>query len=255
MNPIKQDFKKSSVSFKNINKKSGSSCQTTSDKEKSGINVLFEDTNYVVFDKPSGLLVIPTEQERLKTLVNIVNQDSRFNANAFNLHPCHRLDKETSGAIIFSKGKRPQQLMMEEFKQGQVLKKYIAFVHGTLEAKKDVIRAKVKSFDKRKFNKSSKEKDAITSYRTLEVRDAFTVVEVAPITGRSNQIRIHFKQIGHPLVGDYKYSFRKDYTLKFKRTALHAASLEFRNPITKNRIKVKSKLPKDMEVFLARNSS
>src|SRR6266487_3633105 len=94
------------------------------------IEVLYEDDCYVVFEKPAGLLVIPTPQKERYTLVDIVNgQYSRF-AKQWGLHPCHRLDRDTSGAIIFAKGKHNQQLLMQLFKRRAVHKKYIAFVQG-----------------------------------------------------------------------------------------------------------------------------
>jgi len=96
------------------------------------IEKLFEDQQYVVFNKPAGLLVIPTPKNEQRTLVNIVNQQYASEHELWKLHPCHRIDRETSGVILFSKGKKFQKLMMDLFKQRLVTKKYIAFVHGRL---------------------------------------------------------------------------------------------------------------------------
>jgi len=216
------------------------------------IEVLYEDGQFIVFDKPAGLLVIPTPKKEKRTLVSIVNEQ---NDEAHNLHPCHRLDKETSGAIIFAKGKRHQQMMMELFKQKGVSKKYIAFVHGQLNKKSGEIKAAIRSFDQKKYHKMEIAKPALTRYEVINAGMEFSQLEVEPVTGRPNQIRIHFSQIGHPLVGDRKYAFARDYSLKFKRTALHAHRLEWINPVNHKKIQVKSVLPNDMEVFLARNSS
>ena len=215
---------------------------------KKEIPVLYEDDSFIVFDKPSGLLVIPAPQIEHNTLVNIVNQqyaDKGF----WRLWPCHRLDKETSGAILFAKGKSCQKMMMEIFKQRAVTKKYIAFVHGRLSSQQGELRSAICSFDRKKFRKNVSAQLAITGYKVIEQKKMFSIVEVRPVTGRTNQIRIHFSQEKHPLVGDRKYAFGRDYSLKFRRTALHAAELGWKHPVTGQKIKVQSVLPKDMEEF------
>ena len=99
------------------------------------ITVLFENNHFIVFDKPAGLLVIPSPKKEDNTLVNIVNHQFRPENNEYQLHPCHRIDRDTSGAIIFAKGKSYQKLMMEIFRKKEIEKTYVAFVHGTLEKK------------------------------------------------------------------------------------------------------------------------
>src|SRR3990167_6416126 len=98
------------------------------------IPLLYEDQYYVVFDKPPGLLVIPTPANEKRTLVNLVNLEYGDPQNC-RLHPCHRLDRDTSGAIIFAKGKKNQQLMMQEFHRQRIKKKYIAFILNSLPMK------------------------------------------------------------------------------------------------------------------------
>lgn len=217
------------------------------------IDVLHEDDQFMVFDKPAGLLVIPTPKNEQKTLVSIVNQQYADKTNSSKLHPCHRIDRDTSGAIIFAKGKRNQKLMMDLFKQRAVEKKYIAFVHGTLPSKQGQFRKSVKDIHQQKFRKRFPATPAITSYKVVEVRSNFSIVEVQPVTGRTNQIRIHFSQAKHPLLGDRKYAFARDYLLKFRRTALHAAELKWTHPVNHKTISVRSKLPKDMSEFINTN--
>jgi len=216
------------------------------------IQILYEDDGYIVFDKPSGLLVIPTPKNEKNTLVNIVNEQYA-DKGLWNLHPCHRLDKETSGAIIFAKGKHHQKLMMELFKQRLVSKKYIAFVHGQMAKKSGEFHDSIRRFGQNRLRKNFPAQSAMTQYKVIEERKSFSVVEVKPITGRNNQIRIHFSKHGRPLVGDRKYAFQRDYELKFRRTALHAMGLEWRHPMTHQKINVQSGLPNDMEVFLGNN--
>ena len=217
------------------------------------VAVLYEDDHYVVFDKSSGLLVIPTPKDEQRTLVNIVNQQYSQSEKTWKLHPCHRIDRETSGAIIFSKGKCSQRLMMDLFKERAVTKKYIAFVHGKLSKEHGEFRNPIKKGSQRNFKKKQAGVSAITCYKVLKTKKQFSIVEVQPVTGRTNQIRIHFSQAGHPIVGDRKYAFARDYCLKFRRTALHAASLEWTHPVSKKKVSVQSNLPKDMAEFIVKN--
>lgn len=220
---------------------------------KNKIPVLFENDIVVIFDKPSGMIVIPSPRNETTTMVAAVNRQFQEFAQSFKLHPCHRLDRETSGVIMFAKGKKYQQTMMDLFKKQEVGKKYIAFVQGNLKRNAGEIQGFISDVDHLKYNKQKSPKFAKSHFRVLEQKRQFSIVEVQPITGRTNQIRIQFSQVGHPIVGDRKYSIVRRFPLKFNRTALHAASLEWVDPVTSQKIKVSSKLPKDMEVFRARN--
>lgn len=217
------------------------------------IVVLYEDDEYIAFNKPSGLLVIPTPRREKHTLMAIVNEQHVSSGNEGKLHPCHRLDRDTSGVILFAKGKRSQQRMMGEFKERKVEKKYLAFVQGKLKRPQGQLKSAIRDFNQRKFAKDSAAKWAVTGYKVIEVKRDYSVVEVYPVSGRTNQIRIQFSEIGHPLVGEDKYAFRKDFALRFKRTALHALSLAWLSPKRKTKITVTAPLSKDMEAFLAKN--
>jgi len=205
--------------------------------------IVYEDEWLIVVDKPAGMLVIPTPRGETNTLTDLLNRELDERGLGANAHPCHRIDRETSGLIIYAKGKKAQQLMMDEFRRRTVVKSYIAFVHGSPKKDFDTLRSFIYN-----RNKGRKE-EAVTKYRVLEKRRGFTVLEAQPITGRTNQIRIHLKEIGHPLVGESVYAFRKDFKLRFKRAALHAQGLEFTHPVTKETLKLTSPLPEDMEKF------
>jgi 23S rRNA pseudouridine1911/1915/1917 synthase len=94
---------------------------------------------------------------------------------------------------------------------------------------------------------------ALTHYRTLERRSGYSIVDCMPVTGRTNQIRIHFKRIGHPLVGEDKFAFRKDFALKAKRVCLHARSIAFVHPVTRASVTVEAPLAGDMAAFLEKH--
>lgn len=206
--------------------------------------IVYEDEQLVVVDKPSGMLVIPTPKKETNTLTDLLNRELDERGIKANAYPCHRLDRETSGLIVYAKGKSIQQMMMEEFKERSVKKTYIAFVNGRTEKDFDIIR-------KRIYNKNRNRSDeAITKYKTIERREDFTIVEAEPVSGRTNQIRIHFKSIGHPLIGESVFAFRKDFKLKFKRAALHASYIRFTHPVTGRKLDFSAPMPDDMERFL-----
>ena len=205
--------------------------------------MLYEDDWFLIVDKPTGLLTIPTPRNERRTLSSILNDELNRKEISYRLHPCHRLDRETSGLIIYAKGKSIQKKMMDEFKLKKVRKKYIAFVQGELPKNQGEIKIPIDG------------QSASTEYRVLEKKRDFSVVEITPLTGRTNQIRIHFKYIGHPLVGETKFTFRRDYKLKAKRLCLHAVQLSFIHPITGKTIIINSKLAKDLEGFLKTNNN
>jgi 23S rRNA pseudouridine1911/1915/1917 synthase len=202
----------------------------------------------MVVDKPSGLLVIATPKNEKNTLTYLLNLDMDSRGEEVNLYPCHRLDRETSGLIIYAKGKKSQQLMMEEFKRRAVKKIYIAFIQGIVKENSGVINSRIYNRNKRR------DEPAVTKYNVTKRLSNFSILEVEPVTGRTNQIRIHLKRIGHPIIGESVYAFRKDFKLRFHRTALHAQSLEFMHPITKEMKSFTSPMPKDMTEFLQRYS-
>ncbi len=221
----------------------------TSPTVECAVPVLFEDGDCVVFDKPSGLLVIPTPQGESRTLVALA--DRQFPKE--HLHPAHRLDRGTSGVILFAKGKNNQRKLMALFKERRVKKDYIAFVHGRIHPAKGDIRVPIKDHYSHTLRPSAPAVWALTRYRAVDYHNDFTVVDVQPVTGRTNQVRIHFSKVGHPLVGEDVYAFRKDFVLRFRRTALHAARLEWPSLSTGKTQAVASPLPKDMAEFLENN--
>lgn len=202
------------------------------------IPVVHEDEWLLVVDKPSGLLVIPTPKKESRTLTSILNDDLKRKGLAYRLHPCHRLDRDTSGLIIYAKGKSIQKKIMEEFKYRKVIKKYIAFVQGVLSQNQGEIRNPIDGLS------------ALTKYKVIQPKKGFTVIEAQTLTGRTNQIRIHLKQMGHPIIGDTRYAFRRDFKIKARRLCLHAKYLEFIHPEGQERIRLNIELPGDLKEFL-----
>jgi len=202
------------------------------------IPVVFEDDWLLVVNKPAGLLSVQTPKHEARTLTSILNQDAEDRGLNYRLHPCHRLDRETSGLLIYAKGKSIEQKLISAFRDRLVGKKYIAFVHGKLSRKQGTISSAVEG------------KSALTRYKVIQEKSNYSVVEVSPVTGRTNQIRIHFKNIQHPLVGEDKFIFRKDFALRFKRVCLEAQELNFKHPVTGKDLKISIDLAPDLAKFL-----
>lgn len=214
------------------------------------IPILYQDERVIVFDKPAGLLVIPTPARETRTLVSIVNAQYAPADRSYGLQLCHRLDRETSGAIMFAKGKKNQKFMMELFEKRLIEKTYTAFIHGRLKIFKGELKGRISDFDQKKFSKNPFAKFAQTRYKVIELNTEFSIVEVYPLTGRTNQIRIQFSQLGFPLVGERKYAFPRDYRLKFRRVALHASRLHWKYPDTGRIVDVVAPMSQDMKNFL-----
>ena len=202
------------------------------------IPIVYEDEWLLVVDKPSGLLSVPTPKNEPRTLTSILNDDLESRGIPWRVHPCHRLDRETSGLMIFAKGKSVQKKMMALFKDRLIKKTYIAFVHGNLKNESGEIKSEIDGLAAR------------TKFRVVDKKSNFSVVEVEPFTGRTNQIRIHFKYLNHPLVGETKFVFRKDFALKAKRLMLHAKSLNFQHPVTEKPVNLASQPPEYFGQFL-----
>ena len=206
------------------------------------IPIVYEDDWLLVLDKPSGLLTIPAPKKESRTLTGILNDDALERSLRYRLHPCHRLDRETSGLIVYAKGKTVQAKMMQLFAQKKVKKRYLAFVHGRVSQISGEITAPVERLPAR------------TRYRTIARKKDFTIIEAMPSTGRTNQLRIHLKGIGHPVVGETKFVFRRHYALKAKRLCLHANTLEFPHPMTGKEIHIEAPLPQDLQAFITKHA-
>jgi len=205
------------------------------------IPAIYEDDHLAVFNKPPGLLTIPAPGGREKDFTFLLNSRNRDQDGLPRFHPCHRLDRETSGLIVYAKGKSAQKKMMDIFRGRAVGKTYLAVLHGSQAEGKRTIRSPIEG------------KPASTSYEVLLRRPAFSVVCAAPETGRTNQLRIHFTRIGHPIVGEAKFVFRRDFVLKAKRVMLHAWQLEFRHPYSGRDLVLSAPLPVDMRNFLLKH--
>lgn len=212
-------------------------------KFKSNLNIIYEDENILIINKPSGLLVHGDEQEKRRTLANqIINylyEKGEYNPDdslGFTPSPCHRLDRNTSGLVVFAKNMESLKELEILFKDKTNLKKeYLALVAGRLfnDGKIDAPlykNEKTKTVSVCPISKGGK--SALTYYKTIQTFRDCSLMSIQIITGRTHQIRVHFSYIKHPILGDSKYgdfniNKRFDSAFNYKNQFLHAHKLEF----------------------------
>ncbi len=218
------------------------------------LEVVYEDSDVIVVNKPRGLVVHPAPGHYSGTLVNALLYHCR-DLSGINgvLRPgiVHRIDKDTSGLIMVAKNDKAHAHLAEQLKAHTVNRKYIALAHGVIHHEHGTIDAPIgrDSHDRKMYKVTDKNsKHAVTHFIVMERFGDCTLVELKLETGRTHQIRVHMKFIGHPLVGDPLYSRSKG--LSMDGQALHAAVLGFEHPRTGQALQFEAPLPDDMEKLL-----
>jgi 23S rRNA pseudouridine1911/1915/1917 synthase len=236
------------------------------------IPILFEDDNYIIIDKPAGLVVHPDGRTEETTLVDWIGENHpqikgvgehlKLTTGKIIDRPgvVHRLDRGTSGAMIIAKNQTAWSDLKAKFQNREVTKKYHAFVYGHLKNDSGVINRPI-GRSKKDFRMWSAQRgargemrEAVTEYRVLdraqvpsdEGIEKITLVEAEPKTGRTHQIRVHFKALSHPIVGDSLYAPNRAPILGFDRPALHSRYIAFTD-ITGRRIEVTAPYSEDFE--------
>lgn len=240
------------------------------------IQILYEDNDIILVDKPSGFTVNKAEttagqetvqdwaEEKLKTedLKLKTNEGSDFYSRG---GVVHRLDKETSGILIIAKTPQAFENLQGQFKERMVEKTYIALVHGLVAPSEGEISIPVGRlpWNRKRFGVVAGGRESVTHYKTIsnmkyEISkvhyDPLTLLELYPKTGRTHQIRVHLKHLGHPIFADELYSGRKQARSDRKvlpRMFLHAAKISFTHPTSGERVTFESKLPEELDRFLA----
>jgi tRNA pseudouridine32 synthase/23S rRNA pseudouridine746 synthase/23S rRNA pseudouridine1911/1915/1917 synthase len=208
-----------------------------------GLAILYEDPDILVVDKPSGLLTIGTDSDRSRTAYFILTDYVRkgFTRSRNRVFIVHRLDRETSGVLIFAKSEEAKFRLQSTWRETE--KKYLAIVHGKCQKTADTITtylAENKAHVMYSTSDRTKGKLSHTAYKVLKQTKDFALLEVALLTGRKNQIRVHLAGIGHPIVGDRKYGKAKE---PYPDLALHAKSISFKHPLTGERLVLAAKVP------------
>jgi len=216
--------------------------------------IVYEDADVLVVDKPAGMVVHPAHGHHTGTLVNaLLAHCSELSGIGGTARPgiVHRLDKDTSGLIVVAKNDLAHRTLQRQFRRRQVTKTYLALVEGLVTASTGLIDAPIGRDPKERKRMAvvPDGREARTDYRVLEAFAQHTFLEAHPITGRTHQIRIHLASIGHPIVGDRVYGYRKQ-RLPLERHFLHAAHIAFNLPSSRERIELQSQLPEDLTMLL-----
>lgn len=208
-----------------------------------GLKILYEDSDLLVVNKPAGLLTVKTKTEKNRTVYRILTDYVRKGSlkSRKQIYTVHRLDRWTSGVLIFAKSEAVMDRLKDRWKETK--KTYIAVINGHLKAKEGVI-ASYLAEDARHVVHSvadeTKGKLARTAYKVLKETRQYSLLEIDLLTGRKNQIRVHMADQGNPVVGDRKYG---DKTDGFARLALHSESISFPHPARDERMTVEADVP------------
>jgi len=222
--------------------------------QKMPLDIIYEDDDIIVVDKPAGLSVHPGPGHPDKTLVNAVLGYAPNVSGGEEGRPgiVHRLDKDTSGIIIIARHPKAHLCLVKQFKNREVKKTYIALVKGRLIPETGFIEAPIgrdRSHRKKMAIAAIKNgREARTGYRVKEYINELTLLEVMPETGRTHQIRVHLAAIGHPILGDSTYGTGSE---ALSRQFLHASKIEFRLPSSSKEVVFETPLPPDLEEALA----
>ncbi len=228
-------------------------------RQTGDLRILFEDEAIIVLDKPAGLLAVPLERRE--------GADSVVDQLVIHLRPkgkrkplvVHRIDRDTSGLVVFAKTAAAQHTLREQFKRHAVERVYRAVVYGHPNPAAGVWRDRLVWDHKALIQKEThprdpKGKDAVCHYDTLERFASTSLLEVRLETGKRNQIRLQARLRGHTLVGETRYVYGPDELrpIDFPRQALHAFRLEFKHPVTAKELRFEAPIPKDFAALVAR---
>ena len=222
------------------------------------LEILYEDDVLVVIDKPAGLLAVPLErQEDAPSVYELLSQHLRPRKRR--PFVVHRIDRDTSGLVVFTKDPRHQRLLREQFKRREPERVYLAIVYGrpnpSVGSWCDRLVWDTRALIMKETHpRDPLGKDAVSNYRVLESFETTSLIEVRLHTGKRNQIRLQARLRGHTLVGEQRYTFGPDALrpITFGRQALHAYRLAFRHPADDRSVQFESPIPADIEALLAR---
>lgn len=216
------------------------------------VEIIYEDKDIIVVNKPKGMVVHPANGNPDGTLVNSLMSICKDSLSGIGgeIRPgiVHRLDKDTSGVIVVAKNDKAHINLSEQIKNHEMEKTYIALVKGVVKANEATIDMPIgrSTKDRKKMAVTKTGKNAITHFKVIKRFHNYTLLEVKIETGRTHQIRVHLSQIGYPIVGDTTYSNGKN-EWEIKGQCLHAKSLKFKHPITGKEMFLEAKMPKYFE--------
>ncbi len=207
------------------------------------LDIIYEDRDIIVVNKPSKLLTISTDNEKEKTLFHkVISYEKKKNKNN-KIFIVHRLDRDTSGIVLFAKSEQLKKKFQDNWDELVKVREYVAIVEGKPPKKSGTVRSwlkETKTLLVYSATRMGDGKEAITHYRQIMNNSKFTMLDILIDTGRKNQIRVHMSDIGCPIVGDKKYGSKTD---PIRRMGLHANKLTIVHPITKKEMTFECDIP------------
>jgi 23S rRNA pseudouridine1911/1915/1917 synthase len=221
--------------------------------------IIFKDKNILAVDKPAGIVIHPDDKNKEGTLIQKILKEypEIENVGEDPKRPgiVHRLDKDTSGVLIIARNQKTFDFLKKSFQKRKIKKTYIALVKDILKNNHGKITTPIGRSKSTPVQRLASEKargkirEAETDYKVMKKFENHTLLKVYPKTGRTHQIRVHLKSIGHPVVCDKLYSKKPDCPLGLKRHFLHAKSIELKLP-DESKIRLEADLPKDLQTVL-----
>ncbi|MDD3687538.1 MAG: RluA family pseudouridine synthase [Bacteroidales bacterium] len=211
-------------------------------RELKGISIVYEDDSLIVIYKPTGLLSVSANKPSA-TAYSLLSEHIKAQDPKNRIFIVHRLDRETSGLMMFARNENVQRILQDNWKEMVFERKYIAVNSGVLNRPEGTVTSYLvenKAMTVYSTNEPDKGQLAITHYKTLKRRKPYTLMEIVLETGRKNQIRVHMSDLGHPIIGDKKYGSADN---PFNRIGLHAWILGFTHPVTGEKMRFESDIP------------
>ena len=223
--------------------------QRISKKNRQDLPIIFENNEFIVINKPSGLLTIPSDNEKGRTAYRMVNDYIQQKDKHSRIYVVHRLDEDTSGVLLFAKNPKIKDILQKNWSDIVLERGYFAVVEGKMPKQEDTLVNFLKENSLNLMyvtNDKTNGKKCVTQYKVLKFNKDYSLLDVNIDTGRKNQIRVQLGHIGHHVIGDDKYGEPAD---PIKRLGLHAYKLKFVHPITKKIFEFKTDIPKEFETL------
>lgn len=210
------------------------------------LDIIYEDKEFLVVNKEPNLLTIATEKQKVNTLYHEASAYVKKQYPKNKVFIVHRLDKDTSGIVLFAKNKELKEALQNNWDRVAKEREYIAVVEGIVKESGEIRNYlyETKTLEVKSTNAPNKGKIAITNYKPIQHSKQYSLLEIHIQTGRKNQIRVHMKNIYHPIIGDKKYGANKN---PLRRLGLHAKKLVLIHPLTKKEYIFQADVPKEFE--------
>lgn len=213
---------------------------------KKHLDIIYEDDDFIAINKPSGLLSVESDKEKVDTAYKQVLEYLQSKNKTARCFQVHRIDKNTSGVLLFTKDYKLNEVLKKDWNKLVSLREYVAVVDGTLDEKSGSIKSYLMKAETNLMytSKSKKGELAITHYKVMKENDKYSLLLVNIDSGKKNQIRVAMNDMGHPIIGDDKYG---SPTNPINRLGLHASKLVLKNPKNDKIYEFKASIPKDFD--------